>query len=84
MLVNADLDDTQGRKLNIAQLSLVSGDGVRLRPTANVSLVGRADDEQGAVCNHLGSINGSLNHAHCMGELNPLQGWHEQLRASII
>ena len=40
--------------------------------------------EHGAVCKRIGSVNGSQEHANCMGELNGLRGWHEQLRASIL
>jgi hypothetical protein len=40
--------------------------------------------EHGAVCKRLGSVDGTQEHAACMGELNRLQGWHEQLRGSLI
>jgi hypothetical protein len=40
--------------------------------------------EHGAVCKRLGSVDGTQEHATCMGELNRLQGWHEQLRGSPI
>jgi hypothetical protein len=40
--------------------------------------------EHGAVCKRIGSVDGSQEHAKCMGELNGLRGWHEQLRASIL
>jgi hypothetical protein len=40
--------------------------------------------EHGAVCKRLGSVDGTREHATCMGELNRLQGWHEQLRGSLI
>ena len=40
--------------------------------------------EHGAVCKRLGSVDGTQEHATCMGELNRLQGWHEQLRGSLI
>jgi hypothetical protein len=52
---------------------------VRLAQEENRVLV-----EHGAVCKRLGSVDGTQEHATCMGELNRLQGWHEQLRGSLI
>ena len=52
---------------------------VRLAQEENRVLV-----EHGAVCKRLGSVDGTQEHAACMGELNRLQGWHEQLRGSPI
>jgi len=36
--------------------------------------------EHSAVCKRIAPVN----QEHCMGELNGLRGWHEQLRASIL